>query len=221
MKEKDVPYEEFLELSRSYNELEDLFMGFVRAMVNALEAKSQWTRGHSERVTAFAQEIAYEMNLGETQRKAVIIASLLHDIGKIGTQGAILEKKNSLSEDEYDIMKFHTIQGAEILRGIKQFEDVVLIVKHHHERMDGKGYPDGLKGEEIPLGARIVYVADAFDAMTEDRPYQPAISIEDSITELRRSSGTQFDPVVVEAWLSVLEMHKDWLCTFKKMTSKG
>ena len=219
MKENDVPYEVFLELSRSYNELEDLFMGFVRAMVNALEAKSQWTRGHSERVTAFAQEIAYEMNLDETQRKAVIIASLLHDIGKIGTLGTILEKKNSLSEDEYDILKFHPVQGAEILRGIKQFEDVVLIIKHHHERMDGTGYPDGLKGEEIPLGARIVYVADAFDAMTEDRPYQPAISIEESITELRRSSGTQFDPVVVDAWLRVLEMHKDWLCTFKKMTS--
>ncbi|MFZ2196165.1 MAG: HD-GYP domain-containing protein, partial [Thermodesulfovibrionales bacterium] len=209
MKENDVPYEVFLELSRSYNELEDLFMGFVRAMVNALEAKSQWTRGHSERVTAFAQEIAYEMNLDETQRKAVIIASLLHDIGKIGTHGAILDKKNSLSADEYDILKFHPVQGAEILRGIKQFEDVVLIVKHHHERIDGTGYPDGLKGEEIPLGARIVYVADAFDAMTEDRPYQPAISIEASISELRRSSGTQFDPVVVDAWLRVLEMHKD------------
>ncbi len=214
---EDVSHKTFGELSRAYCELEDLFMGFVKAMVNALEAKSPWTRGHSERVTAFAQEIAYEMNLSEGLRKEVTIASLLHDIGKIGTYGGILEKGRGLSENEYDIVKKHPVQGAEILRGIKHFENVALMVRHHHERMDGTGYPDGLRGEQIPIGARIVYVADAFDAMTEERPYRPSMSIEDAILELRKNAGTQFDPSVVDVWIRVLEGQKDRLLSFKRV----
>ncbi len=215
----EVSYKKFMELSKNYNELEDLFMGFVKAMVNALEAKSPWTRGHSERVAAFAQEIACELNLSESQRKAVTIASLLHDIGKIGTYDSILDKRSRLSDDEYDKVKMHSVQGADILRGIKNFEDVVLMIRHHHERMDGTGYPDGLIGDQIPLGARIVYVADAFDAMTEARPYRSAIGMEEAASELRKNAGTQFDPLVVDAWSRVLETQKDWLSDFNKIAS--
>jgi putative nucleotidyltransferase with HDIG domain len=212
----NVSYKTFMELSQRYNELEDLFMGFVRAMVNALEAKSPWTRGHSERVAAFAQEIACELNLSEIQIKAVTIASLLHDIGKIATDDGILDKESSLSDDEYDNVKMHSVQGADILRGIKQFNDVVLMIRHHHERIDGTGYPAGLKGDQIPIGARIVYVADAFDAMTEARPYRSAIGIEEAVSELRKNAGTQFDPLVVDAWSRVLKMQKSWLSDFKR-----
>lgn len=215
----EVSYKTFIELEKNYHDLEDLFMGFVKAMVNALEAKSVWTRGHSERVAAFAQEIACELNLSETQRKAVTIASLLHDIGKIGTDNGILDKESSLSDYEYDNVKKHSVQGADILRGIRHFEDVVLMIRHHHERMDGTGYPDGLKGDQIPIGARIVYVADAFDAMTEARPYRSPISIEEAVSELRKNAGTQFDPVVVEAWSKVLKIQKNWLSDFKKASS--
>lgn len=218
---EDISYKTFSELSKAYYELEDLFMGFVKAMVNALEAKSPWTRGHSERVTAFAQEISYEMNLSEGLRKEVTIASLLHDIGKIGTFGDILEKGSGLSEDEYDIVKKHSVQGADILRGIRHFENIALMVRHHHERMDGTGYPDRLKGDKIPFGSRIVYVADAFDAMTEERPYRPSISIEEAVAELQKNAGTQFDPSVVDAWTRVLETQKNWLLSFKRMNSVG
>jgi putative nucleotidyltransferase with HDIG domain len=214
-----VSYKTFVELSKNYHELEDLFMGFVKAMVNALEAKSPWTRGHSERVAAFALEIACELNLSESQRKAVTIASLLHDIGKIGTYGSILDKESSLSDDEYDKVKLHSVQGADILRGIKHFEDVVIMIRHHHERIDGTGYPDGLKGEQIPIGAKIIYVADAFDAMTETRPYRPAIGMEEALSELQKNAGTQFDPLVVDAWSKVLKIQNNWLSDFKRISS--
>ncbi len=218
---ENVSYKTFSELSRAYYELEDLFMGFVKAMVNALEAKSPWTRGHSERVTAFAQEIACEMKLSEGLKKEITIASLLHDIGKIGTSGSILEKAGELSENEYNIVKKHPVQGADILRGIKHFENVALMVKHHHERMDGTGYPDRLRGDKIPIGSRIIYVADAFDAMTEERPYCPSISIEQALSELLKNTGTQFDPSVVDAWIRVLDSQKDWLLSTKRMDFEG
>jgi putative nucleotidyltransferase with HDIG domain len=218
VKGTNVKDKAFNDLSRAYYELEDLFVGFVKAMVNALEAKSPWTRGHSERVTAYAQEIACVMKLSEKLRKEVTIASLLHDIGKIGTYGGILEKGSGLSADEFTVVKRHPVQGAEILRGIKQFENVALMVRHHHERMDGTGYPDGLKGDSIPIGARIVYVADAFDAMTEARPYRPSMTMEEALQELRRNAGSQFDPDVVEAWIRVWDTQKKWMLSSKQMS---
>jgi putative nucleotidyltransferase with HDIG domain len=211
--------ETFDDVLRSYTQLEDLFMGFVKATVNALDAKSSWTRGHSERVTAFAQEITCELGLRDRDRRDITLASLLHDIGKIGTSGNILNKCEQLSPEEFDIVKKHPVQGAEILKGIKHFDEVIHIIKHHHEWMDGSGYPDGLRGAEIPLGSRIVHVADAFDSMTEHRPYRKAMSIDDAVKELNRCSGTQFDPLVVNAWLSVLDMHEDWLLQFKQIAS--
>jgi putative nucleotidyltransferase with HDIG domain len=215
---ENVSHKKISELSQTLYEFDDLFIGFVKAIVNAFEAKTPWTRGHSERVTAFAQEIACEMKLGEKLAKEVTIASLLHDIGKIGDAGNILEKGSGLSQSEYNSVKKYPVQGADILRGIHHFEDVASMVRHHHERMDGTGYPDKLKGDKIPIGARIISVADAFDAMTEGRPYRPSMSIEEALSELRKNGGTQFDPSVVDAWIRVLDRQKNWLLPSKSLS---
>ena len=178
---------------------------------------------HTNQVTYLAVRLFDELHglhhMGPRERAWLVYASLLHDIGKIGTYGSILDKDSCLSDDEYDNVKMHSAQGADILRGIRHFEDVVLMIKHHHERMDGTGYPDGLKGDQIPLGARIVYVADAFDAMTEARPYRSAISIEEAMSELQKNAGTQFDPLVVDAWSRVLKIQNNWLSDVKKTSS--
>lgn len=192
------------DISESYKELEGLFMSLVRAMVNALDAKSPWTRGHSERVTAYAEQIAKEMGINEDEIKDLRLAGLLHDIGKIGTYDHLLDKPAKLTDGEFKIVKKHPAQGAIILEGIKQLRYITPLIKHHHERIDGKGYPDGLKGEDIPLCARILHVADSFDSMTSDRPYRRAPGVEYAIAELKKHAGSQFDPQVIEAFLRVL-----------------
>lgn len=129
---------------------------------------------------------------------------MLHDIGKIGINESILNKPGKLSEEEYEMVKLHPKMGADIIKGIKFLEPVVPIIYHHQERYDGKGYPDGIKGEQIPIGARIIAVLDTYDAMTTDRPYRKALSREAAIAEVKRCSGTQFDPQVVEVFLQIL-----------------
>lgn len=192
------------DISESYRELEDLFLKLLRVLVSALDAKSPWTRGHSERVAEYAESIAGDMGLDGDEIKNINLAGLLHDIGKIGTFDHVLDKPTRLTAEEYEMVKRHPAQGASILEGIKQLRDVVPIVKYHHERPDGKGYPFGLKGDEIPLGARILHVADSFDSMTADRPYRSAPGYDFAVSELSRFSGTQFDRLVVEAALKVL-----------------
>ena len=179
-------------------------MNFVIAMVNALDAKSPWTKGHSERVAKYAEQVAKELGLEEGKIKNLQLACLLHDIGKIGTYDHLLDKAGKLTDEEFDIVKKHPAQGAAILKEIKQLKDIIPLIKHHHERIDGKGYPDGIKGEEIPFCARILHVADSFDSMTADRPYRPSPGREYAISELKRCSSTRFDPLVVEAFLRVL-----------------
>ncbi len=193
------------DIHESYTELEDLFIKLIKALVNALDAKSPWTRGHSERVASYAEQIAKEMGLDEDEIKNLQLAGLLHDIGKIGTYDSLLDKPEKLTAEEFEIVKKHPDQGAAILQGIKQLADVIPIIRHHHERLDGKGYPDGLKGEEIPLSARILHVADSFDSMTADRPYRPSPGREYAISELKKHSGRQFDPQVVEAFLKIID----------------
>jgi HD-GYP domain-containing protein (c-di-GMP phosphodiesterase class II) len=134
---------------------------------------------------------------------------LLHDIGKIGTYDSLLDKPERLTMEEFEIVKKHPFQGVEILQGVKQLHDIIPIIRYHHERIDGKGYPDGLKGEEIPILARILHVADSFDSMTSDRPYRPSPRIEYAISELKKHSGSQFDSYVVDAFLKVLENRKN------------
>ncbi len=193
------------DLDFSYKELKEIYQGLIISFVNALDAKSPWTKGHSVRVTDYALAIANEIGLSKQDSEVLNTAALLHDIGKIGTYDTVLDKPGRLNDEEFALVKMHPGRGAEILSPIRQFKPVLAIIRHHHERMDGKGYPDGLKGDGIPFFARILHVADSFDAMTADRPYRPAPGKEYAISEFKKYNGIQFDPDVVEAFLKVLK----------------
>ena len=196
------------DVNESYKELEDLFLKLVHVMVNALDAKSPWTKGHSERVAMYAEEIATEMLIDKDEIKNIRLAGILHDIGKIGTDDYLLDKPGKLTVEEFDAVKKHPAMGAAILEEINQLKEIIPYIKYHHEKLDGKGYPNRLKGGKIPLGARILHVADSFDSMTSDRPYRPAPGIEYALSELNRHKGSQFDHIVVEAFLEVLKKIK-------------
>ena len=198
------------DISESYKELEDLFMKLVRVMVNALDAKSPWTKGHSERVSIIAEQIAHEMAADEDEIKDIKLAGLLHDIGKIGTYDYLLDKPGRLTKEEFEVVKKHPVQGATILQDIKQLRDIIPFIRYHHEKLDGKGYPDNLHGDQIPLGARILHVADSFDSMTSDRPYRPAPGVKYALSEMEKFKGIQFDHKVVDAFLRVLEKSEEW-----------
>jgi PAS domain S-box-containing protein/putative nucleotidyltransferase with HDIG domain len=190
------------ELDISYKKLNELFEGLIHSFVNAIDAKSSWTKGHSERVTNYALSIAEEMKIAEEELQTLRIAALLHDIGKIGTYDVILDKPKSLTREEFNLINMHPVRGVEILKPIYQLRHLLPVIKHHHERVDGRGYPDGLKGNEIPFLSRIICVADSYDSMTSDRPYRAALGKEHAIAELKKHSGTQFDPDIVEAFLN-------------------
>jgi len=205
------------------------FLDSITALAYALEARDKYTSGHSLRVTSIATAIAREMNLPECEVQKIRFASLVHDIGKIGVKESVLNKSSSLSQEEYDSIKRHCEVGERILSPVIKDAEILKMVRHHHERFDGKGYPDGLAGERIPLadgilradihmigrkqgmrekapylGASIIAVADSFDAMTTDRPYRSAMRADEASRELRRQSGQQFDPTVVDAFLGFL-----------------
>lgn len=184
-----------------YTELETLLVGAIKSLVKALEATSFWTAGHTERVTDYAISIGRCLNLDGDTLEKLKICSLLHDIGKLATPTEILNKNDELSEIEWEVMKKHPGVGAEILGEMKQFKDVILGIKYHHEHWDGRESVFGLKNEEIPLLARILSVADTFDALTSDRPYRPKRSKEEAVKEIQRCSGSQFDPEIVQAFL--------------------
>lgn len=204
-KSKDAFFNMLKDIDTAYKDLQGVHNSLIMAFSNTIDAKSRWTKGHSERVTEYAIMIAREMELNETEIKTLRTATLLHDIGKIGTYDAILDKPDSLTKEEYEMVKKHTIHGEEILRPIKGLEPILPVIRAHHERVDGKGYPDGLKGDKIPLLAKIVSVADTYDSMTADRPYRRSPGREYAISELKRCSGTQFDSDVVDAFLLGLE----------------
>ncbi|MDO8281135.1 MAG: HD-GYP domain-containing protein [Thermodesulfovibrionia bacterium] len=204
LKNREAFFNMLEDVSESYRELELLFTGLVKSMVNALDAKSPWTKGHSQRVAEYSKIIARKMDFSEDDLKDIWLAGILHDIGKIGTYDALLDKAGKLTSEEYEIIKRHPAQGAAILEGIKQLKDIVPIIRHHHESFDGKGYPDGLKGNEIPLQSRIIHVADSFDSMTSDRPYRVSPGKDYAISEFRKFSGAQFDPYAVEVFLDVI-----------------
>jgi putative nucleotidyltransferase with HDIG domain len=184
-----------------YSELEALLVGAIKCLVKALEATSYWTAGHTERVTEYAMGIGQAMDLENEMIDKLKICSLLHDIGKIATPKEILNKDEKLSDEDWIEIRKHPIVGAEILVELKQFKNVVLGVKYHHEHWDGRDGIFGLRQDEIPIMARILSVADTFDALTSDRPYRMKLSKEDAISEIMRCSGTQFDPTVVDAFL--------------------
>ena len=185
-------------------ELHNLFVGALTSLDAAIEAKSPWTKGHSERVMKSAFKIGKEMGLADEELEELRIAALLHDIGKIGTYDEILDKPEKLTDEEYEIVKRHPKKGVDVLLPIRQLAGIIPWIRGHHERYDGRGYPDGLKGEEIPLQARILAVADTFDSMTAERPYRETPDKEKAVEELKRCSGTQFDSKVVEAFLRTI-----------------
>jgi putative nucleotidyltransferase with HDIG domain len=184
------------ELRRSYR-------ATVRALSNAVEARDAYTGKHAERVTAYGMELARAVGLSIEESPQIEFGFLLHDIGKVAVPDAILFKTSKLTEKEYALIAQHPVVGAEILRDVDFIGEGKLVVRHHHERWDGTGYPDGLSGEEIPLAARVFAVADSLDALTTDRPYRPASNWTQARTEIRRYSGTQFDPAVVAAYDSI------------------
>ncbi len=193
-----------LENARLVEDLEELFWGTVRTLTETIDAKSRWTAGHSRRVAEFSVAIGKELGMGERELKRLELAALLHDIGKIGVYESILDKPARLSKSEIEIMRQHPVKGAEILKPIKQLGDIIPAIRHHHEWYNGKGYPDGIKADEIPLFARIIAVADTVDAMSSDRPYRKALSKEAIVEELKRFSGVQFDPQCVGAFIAAL-----------------
>jgi putative nucleotidyltransferase with HDIG domain len=186
-------------------ELERNNWGTMHALARAVDAKSPWTAGHSERVTQFALAIAQRMGLSTPEIDILHRGALLHDIGKLGIPSRILDKPGTLDEEEFEVIKSHPTKGVTILEPIRSYAEVLPIVHQHHERFDGMGYPKGLRGESIHRSARILTVADAFDAMVSDRPYRKGWSEERAIEMIREASGTQFDPRVVEAFLSIAE----------------
>ncbi|MDH4161860.1 MAG: PAS domain S-box protein [Nitrospirota bacterium] len=192
------------ENTRLLTDLQELLLGTVKSLSYAIDAKSSWTAGHSERVTRYALQLGQELGMNDKLLRDLELAGLLHDVGKLGTFDAILDKKSVLSTEEYEIIKRHPLHGAELLAPIKQMQQIIPAVRHHHERFDGKGYPDGLKGNQIPDLARILAVADAFDSMTGWRPYRKTFDIREAIAELKRCSGTQFDPSLADKFISIV-----------------
>jgi len=183
-------------------------------LTNIMEAKDPFTKDHSEKVAVFSYMLALELGLPPRVADLIHIAGHLHDIGKLSIPDEILRKPGPLSKEEWEVVKKHPVIGANHLKGIKLFQGkggVMEMVLYHHERWDGRGYPFGLKGEEIPLGARIISVADAFSAMTDRRPYREPLSFDAALEELRRGAGSQFDPMVVFAFLNIEEKIRSWL----------
>lgn len=188
-----------------YAETRELFFGTVQALSQAIDAKDGFTRGHADRVSRIAGAIARELSLPERQIEQIELAGLLHDIGKIGVEDRILMKPARLETDEQELMRRHPIYGASILEPSAALRPLVPIVLHHHENYDGSGYPEGLKGDQIPMGSRIIIVADAYEAMTSDRIYRKAIGHERAMDQLTKYKGIQFDPRVVRALEQVVQ----------------
>ena len=190
--------------ARLIGQLEELHWGTLRALARAIDAKSPWTSGHSERVTRLALKIGQVLNLSDDQMKALHRGGLLHDIGKIGISQAILDKPEALSKEEIEIMRDHVNLGARILEPIAAFKDALPIIRQHHEWYDGGGYPEGLSGDEIDIKARIFAVADCFDSINSDRPYRSALGRQESVAFIWHQAGRQFDPMVVNAFMLVM-----------------
>jgi putative nucleotidyltransferase with HDIG domain len=195
-------------LSDARKKLEDYFYRVVQSMVRSLEAKDAYTRGHSDRVSEYAEKIALEMGIPYEKVQLLKKAAQLHDIGKLGIHEDILNKKGELSPDEWDTVHKHPVVGEEILKPVFLDVQMLSVVRSHHERYDGKGYPDGLKGELISVFSQIVSVADTYDAMTSSRAYRPALSQEETIARLKKGSGSQFNPGVLEAFLRILQQNR-------------
>jgi putative nucleotidyltransferase with HDIG domain len=195
---------------KSVVEIRQMFTQTIRALSSAVDARDRYTANHSQRVQEIAVTIGKQMRCSEEEIEALVWGGLLHDIGKIGVDDAVLKKPDRLSAAEQAIIRTHPVLGARILEPVAFLAPHVPVVELHHERPDGRGYPHGLTGERIPVEARIVHVADAYDAMTSSRPYRPARSPDEAIAELQQFRGTQFDASAVDALVAVIvDQHPD------------
>jgi len=191
-----------VELRAALQQLENVSIATITALANALDAKCDYTSGHSLRVSRYAVSIGRHLGFSAEEMRDLELTGILHDIGKIGVPESILWKPGRLDPEEQKIMAIHPVKSAQMIEEFEHFERIRLWVRHHHEHLDGSGYPDGLAGENIPIGARAVLVADAYDAMTSDRPYRKSLGYERAAQELRKFSGKQFDPQMVDALLA-------------------
>lgn len=191
------------QLSDANDDLRRLFTGSMKALAQALEAKDEYTQGHSARVAEESVNIARRLSLSDAEIQRIWLAGYLHDIGKIGISEAVLNKPGKLNEEEWDLIKQHPVVAGKILGPIPELSDIIDIIVHHHERYDGSGYPDGLEGSSIPLGARILTVADAYDALTSRRSYREALARDEAYRILEDAGGTQFDPVIMRTFLDL------------------
>ncbi len=194
-----------LENAMLFNRLEQSYLDTIESLVKAIEAKDKYTRGHSEQVATLAREMAFVLGLDRERAERIYTAGLLHDVGKIGISSGVLCKPSILSPEEYNEIKLHPLKGYEILKPIRSFIDLAEIVLQHHERFDGSGYPRGIRGDEIFLEARILAVADAYQAMTSSRPYRKGLPAEQALQEIRKGSGGQFDPEIAALFINMLE----------------
>ncbi len=193
------------EVEQAYRELSSSYLRMVRTLAEVVEARDSYTRSHLDRTYQFAMALTRRVAPELTTRAAIGYGYLLHDIGKVGIPDSILNKPGPLTDDEWRVMRTHPVIGVTLVEPLKLLGDAVSIVRSHHERWDGGGYPEGLRGEDIYLPARIFMLADAFDAMTTDRPYRKALPIHVALEEVESHAGSQFDPEVAQAWLALID----------------
>ena len=191
--------------ANNYRRLQDLYLNTVSALTEAIDTRDHYTKNHSEHVTRYALGTAREMGLNKKQKDVLKDAAKLHDIGKIGVHDYILMKPGKLTNEEWEEIKLHSLKGVKILQPLTFLNDAISVIRSHHERYDGQGYPDGISNDDIPLEARIMAVADAYDAMTTERPYRKALSREEALEEIKRGRGSQFDPEAADAFLRYIE----------------
>ena len=203
------------------NDLKDLFAGTIKSIIDAMDSKDSYTTGKSKRVTYYTMKIVKELNLDTDTSNKIELAAMLHDIGMIGVSDNILYKVDKLTDDDWLEIKNHIKHGVRILEDIKQLKDVVEIIKYHHEFYNGQGYPSGLRGENIPLGSRIIAIADSFDAMVSERAYRPAHTEEQALEIIHNLKGVQFDPNLVDVFDKVIDVAKTEIEQFEKKEAEA
>ena len=204
----DVNLENTQTIINQIEQINKMSLQTITTIANIIDARDNYTKGHSTRVADYTALLAYKLGMNKNEIEDIHSIALLHDIGKLGIPDSILNKPGKLTNEEYQVMKNHTVIGGNILKDMSMLKDIDLGAKYHHERYDEKGYPDGLKGEQIPYIARIISVADAFDAMTSDRVYRKHLDSIIVINELEKGKSTQFDPVIADAMLSLIKSEK-------------
>jgi len=198
-----------LEVARLQEREAQVLFAAIKALASAVDAKDRYTARHSRVVTRLALLLADAIHLASEERYVLELSAWMHDVGKIGVPDSILTKPGSLTEEEFTVMKAHPVKGGEIVGEIEELGRVADVIRHHHERVDGHGYPDGLRGEAIPLASRIILIADAFEAMTADRSYRHGLDREAALGELREHGGTQFDAELVNAFVQMMQSHSE------------